>query len=139
MTVQNRLLTNIMYANLFETPNEMLNYWKQLIEIEDQIPLNWLLMGQKLYDVEQYEMAIPVLEKGLNMLEGWGKIESIFSYQLMLAYHKTGLHDKEKQLYNVAKQEHLQNYISTIIKLVYPWMTEIQLPQKDIIKNICLT
>ena len=118
MTLQDRLLTNIMYANLFETPNEMLNYWKQLIEIEDQIPLNWLLMGRNYIDVEQYEMAIPVLEKGLNMLEGWGKIESIFSYQLMLAYHKTGLHEKEKQLFNIAKQDTLAKLYFDIYQIV---------------------
>jgi TolB-like protein/Tfp pilus assembly protein PilF len=106
MTLQNKLLTNIMYAHLFETPNEMLNYWKQMVEIEDQVPLYWYLIGRNYCDVEQYDKAVLMLEKAMEIFKKWdSKPINFISYQLLLAYHKTGFHNKEKELYNIAKQD----------------------------------
>jgi len=121
MTLQNKLLTNIMYAHLFETPNEKLNYWKQMIEIEDQVPSYWFLIGQNFCEVEQYDKAITTLEKAFEICKKWDIKPERASYgHLLDAYHNSGQHNKEKELYNVAKQDtsnKFLNYFQVIISL----------------------
>jgi Tfp pilus assembly protein PilF len=82
----------------------MMEYIKQVRELDDQDPGSTLLMGYGYFVMGQFDKVIPELEKTLEILRKWGKeyIEyfdpSVFGL-LGYSYHKTGQFKKEKKLY----------------------------------------
>ncbi|MDP4223303.1 MAG: hypothetical protein Q8868_08325 [Bacteroidota bacterium] len=97
---------NYAYAVSFETPEEEIRYLKQLKESKDQAPVFYSFSGYAFNRLEEFEKAIPELEKALEMYKKW-KIKPFWSkeyVELGLAYHKTGIYDSEKKLYHTASK-----------------------------------
>jgi tetratricopeptide (TPR) repeat protein/TolB-like protein len=97
---------NYAHAVSFETPEEEIRYLKQLKESKDQAPVLYSFSGYALNRLEQFEKAIPELEKALEMYKKW-KIKPFWSkeyVELGLAYHKTGIYDSEKKLYRTSSK-----------------------------------
>lgn len=108
MPMQLRLLTERAYSLYFETPYEEIKCLRQLLEIDDQAPYTYYGIGRAyLESLQQYEKAIPELEKSLEIYDKWGsKPLWAFNYvHLGHAYHQTGQYKKEEKLYEKAKLE----------------------------------
>ncbi len=105
MPLLQKLMTNWIYAQNFETPQEQIKYIKQLLEIDDQSPDYHFLLGISYLDLYQYDKGIPEYEKALEIHHKWGSKPSYtgnYSH-LGLAYHVTGQYKKEKRLYKKAE------------------------------------
>ena len=107
MPIQMQTLVNRQYALLFETPNEEIKYLRQLIDLDDQLPTTYYLLGVVYYRLFQYDKAIPELEKALEIYNNWNtKPYRVFNYSYLgLAYHETRQYKKEKKLYRKAEKE----------------------------------
>jgi tetratricopeptide (TPR) repeat protein len=102
-----RLALEGTYAFYFETPNEVIKYYRQLLEIDDQNSIALYLIGLSYIQLEQYDKAIPELEKSLEINKKWSA-QTLWSpsYQLLgIAYHKTGQFRKEQRLYKKAEKD----------------------------------
>jgi tetratricopeptide (TPR) repeat protein len=114
---------NIMNAYFNETPYEAIKYFRQLLEIDDQLPDVYTDIGTCYYNLQQYSKAIPEYEKALEIYEKWStKPLWIFNYTLLgEAYHKTGQYKKEEKLYKKAEKDFpghiLIQYFSAILQL----------------------
>jgi tetratricopeptide (TPR) repeat protein len=114
---------NIMNAYFNETPYETIKYFRQLLEIDDQLPDVYTDIGTCYMGLEQYSKAIPEYEKALEIYEKWGtKPLWVFNYSLLgTAYHKTGQYKKEENLYKKAEKDFpghiLIQYFRTILQL----------------------
>jgi len=99
-TTEQELMFNQLYAYFFETPYEEINAIKQLIEIDDQIPLHWHQLGFAYYKLFEYEQAVQSWEQIFRIHEQWGTdFQNPYAYFLMGdAYHKLGEHNKEEEI-----------------------------------------
>ena len=106
MPMQQKIYTNWAYAAFFETPDEEIKYLRQFLEIDDQEPLFYFVLGESYIKLEQFDKAVPEYEKALEIYDKWGsKPMWIQNYiKLGFAYHKTGQYEKEKKLYKKAEQ-----------------------------------
>jgi tetratricopeptide (TPR) repeat protein len=106
MPLQQKIYTNWAYAAFFETPDEEIRYIRQFLEIDDQEPLFYFVLGESYNKLDQFEKAVPEYEKALEIYEKWGsKPMWVQNYiKLGFAYHKTWQYKKEKQLYKNAEQ-----------------------------------
>jgi len=107
MTLREKIETNILYAQYFETPYERIKYLKQLLAIDDQIPIPYHLIGNAYNDLFLYENAIHEFE---TQLEIYKKLNSkprfVLCYtNLGFAYHQLGLFKKERMLYKKAERD----------------------------------
>jgi len=112
MPMQLRLWTNRTYSMFYETPYEEIKYLRQLQEIDDQLPVIYYAIGLAyLWKLDQYDKAIPELEKALEIYEKWDSKPSwVLNYVVLgNAYHKTGQFKKEKKLYRKAEQDFPNN------------------------------
>jgi TolB-like protein/Tfp pilus assembly protein PilF len=108
MPMQLKLLTDREYSMFFETPYEEIKYFRQLQEIDDQLPMTYYGIGRDyLEELYQFDKAIPEFEKALEIYNKWGTKPSwVLNYiQLGRAYHKTGQYKKEKDIYKKAEQD----------------------------------
>ncbi|TFH34756.1 MAG: tetratricopeptide repeat protein [Bacteroidia bacterium] len=107
MPVVTKIWTNWVYAINFESPSEQIKYLRQLLDIDDQSPDVYFLIGQTYNSLNQYDKAIPELEKSLEIFHKWdSKPFWVVNYfQLGLAYYKTGKYKKEKKLYRKAEKD----------------------------------
>ncbi len=108
MPMQLKLWANRSYAMFFETPYEEIKYFRQLLEIDDQLPMVYYGIGRDyLEELFQYDKAIPEFEKALEIYNKWDSKPSwVLDYiQLGRAYHKTGKYKKEKDLYKKAERD----------------------------------
>jgi len=105
MPMQQKIWTNRAYALFFETPYEEIQFVRQLLEIDDQLPLNYYSLGWIYNRLYQYDKAIPEHEKALEIYNKWGTkpLWDANYTGLGLAYHKTGQYKKEKKLYKKAE------------------------------------
>ena len=95
------------YAFSFEPSDEGINYLKQLQQIDDQNANIYYMLGLTYYLQEQYDKAIPELERFYELDRKLGKeFLKINSNYVLLgqAYHKTGQYKKEKKLYKTAEK-----------------------------------
>jgi len=106
MSLKNKILSDWLYANYFESHHEEIEHLEKLNEIDDQLPVVHYLLGLAYYHVKQYDKAIPEFEKSLEIYDRWRiKPTWVFGYTLLgNAYHKTGEYRKERRLYSKAKQ-----------------------------------
>ena len=105
--IQFKIRLNQAYAFCFETPFEEVKYFRQLEELDDQLPSNYYNMGEAYTRIHQYEKAIPEFEKALEIYKKWGR-KPLWAYNYTLtglAYHETGQYLKEKKLYKKAEQD----------------------------------
>jgi TolB-like protein len=96
-----KIWVNWIYAKYHEKSKyEELKYSKQLLEINDRVPLTHWTVGHAYYDMNQYNNAIPELEKTLEIYKSWKTkpLNSSFYEVPIVAYHKIGLFNKEKEL-----------------------------------------
>jgi tetratricopeptide (TPR) repeat protein len=113
MSIQQRLYTNFVYAVCFETPHERIKYLKQLLEIDNKLPHAYFDLGTSYLHLNQYDKAITVYEKSLEIYKEWGsKPWFVPNYTALgSAYHKTGQYKKEKELYFKAEQDFPDDYL----------------------------
>ena len=52
-------------------PHEEIQYLKQLLEIDDQMPFTYYAIGYAYNKIYQYDKAIPEFEKSLAIYEKW--------------------------------------------------------------------
>jgi len=107
LSLYQKLYAELWYALTFETPNNAINYLRQLQELDDQIPSVYYLSGYCYSGLGQYDKAIPEYEKALEIYKGWDSKPQVVWYYTVLgsAYHKTGQYKKEKELYIEAEQD----------------------------------
>jgi tetratricopeptide (TPR) repeat protein len=107
MSMPQKIYTEYMYSNLFETPYEVIKHLKRLEEIDNQVPNIFDLCGYKYNELQQYDKAIYALERAQEIYDRWGsKPWWVINYSsLGFAYHKIGNYKKEKEIYIRAQQE----------------------------------
>jgi tetratricopeptide (TPR) repeat protein len=93
-----------IYADIFESPEERIKYLNQGSQLDDQNPTNHWLLGNSYSGINQYEKAIPELEKAIELLHKWGVDDSYYYRDLADAYHKSGQFEKEKRLFKKAEK-----------------------------------
>ncbi|MGD0756615.1 MAG: hypothetical protein ABR927_16315 [Bacteroidales bacterium] len=91
------------YALSFE-PGEVIKCLRQIQEIDDQNPNIPFLTGNVYNSMNQYDKAIPLYEKNIEMAQKLG-VENNYGYAALgETYHKTGQYKEEKKIYNKAEQ-----------------------------------
>jgi tetratricopeptide (TPR) repeat protein len=102
--IQYRPWINYAHAVSFETPEEEVRYLRELKESGDQAPVYYSFSGYAYNRFQQFDKAIPELEKALEMYRKWDTrpFWSKEYAELGLAYHKMGDFVKEKKLYHAA-------------------------------------
>ena len=111
MPLQLKINTNRVYALLFETRHEEVNYLRQLQELDDLLPGTYYSLGYAYSNMFQFEQAIPEYEKALEIYNKLGiKPAWVFNYtQLGEAYNKTRQYKKEEKLYKEAEKDFPDN------------------------------
>jgi tetratricopeptide (TPR) repeat protein len=110
MPLQYKNTANWIHALLFETPREAINYLRQSLEIDDQMPGPYYLIGMHYNSLYQFEQAIPEFEKAENLYKKWHTKPGFSNYtSLGYAYHKTGHYKNEKKLYRKAEHDYPGN------------------------------
>ncbi len=110
MPIQNKNTANWIHALLFETPREAINYLRQSLEIDDQMPGPYYLIGMHYNSLYQFDQAIPEFEKAENLYKKWHIKPGFSNYtSLGYAYHKTGQYKKEKKIYRKAEHDYPGN------------------------------
>jgi tetratricopeptide (TPR) repeat protein len=129
MPIYFKTYANIINAYFNETPYETIKFYKQLLEIDDQLPDVYTDIGSCYLNLQEYSKAIPEYEKALEIYEKWGtKPLWVFNYvNLGLAFHRSGQYNKEEKLYKKAEEEFPDN-----INLCY-YQATLELTQKDTI------
>jgi tetratricopeptide (TPR) repeat protein len=107
MPMIQELYTNWVYASYFETPYEEIKYLREMVDIDDQLPMAFYILGYNYLLLNQYDKAIQALEKVLEIRRKWGlKPSWIYNYTTLgESYHKTGKYNKEAKLYKKAEQD----------------------------------
>jgi tetratricopeptide (TPR) repeat protein len=125
-----KIYANIMNAYYNETRYDVIKYFRQLLEIDDQLPDVYSDIGTCFSDLQEYSKAIPEYEKALEIYEKWGtKPIWVFNYTYLgYAYHKTGQYKKEEKLYKKAEEDFPGD-----INILYN-QTVLQLAEKDTIR-----
>jgi len=113
MPLQLKIITNRVYAILFESPIEEIKYLRQLQELDDLVPSYFYSSGYAYSRMLQFEKAIPEYEKALEIYDKSGiKPSWVFNYvQLGDAYNKTGQYKKENKLYKKAEKDFPDNLV----------------------------
>ncbi len=107
MPVQLKLVTDIVYAEFFETPEEQILCWKQILTIDDHQHAYLYMLGQAYCKLYQYDKAIPAFEKAIEVCDKLD-IKPFWAYYytaLGEAYHETGEYRKENKLYKRAEKD----------------------------------
>jgi tetratricopeptide (TPR) repeat protein len=103
-----KIWANLLYARYHEkSMTEELKYAKQLLEINDRIPLTHWTVGLPYYQMNQYDNAIPEFKTTLEIYKSWGTkpLNSNFYEVLIIAYHETGRYKEEKELIKKASAD----------------------------------
>ncbi len=101
-----------IHAFVFESPRKAISCLRQSLEIDDQRPGPYYLIGMHYNSLLEYDKAIPEFEKALDLYKKWGAKPGYGFYtSLGFAYHKTGLFKKEKKLYGRAEKDYPENAI----------------------------
>jgi len=96
-----------LYAMLFETPREEIKCLNQLLEIDDQNPYIYYELGRIYVALDQYDKAISVMKKNLEIYKKWGSKPRWAQEYIMLGYafQMTYMYRKEKKLFKKAVQD----------------------------------
>jgi tetratricopeptide (TPR) repeat protein len=110
MPLQYKNTANWIHALLFETPREAINCLRQSLEIDDQMPGPYYLLGMHYNSLNQFDQAIPEFEKAENLYKKWHNKPGYSNYtSLGYAYHKTGHYKKERKIYRKAEHDYPGN------------------------------
>lgn len=112
MPLPEKLYANALYAAFFETVYEEIKNWSLIIEYDDQMPVPYSNLAGPYESLHQYEKAISLREKELEIYDKWdSKPRWSVSYgSLGRLYHLTGQYRKEKKLYRKAEQYFPDDY-----------------------------
>jgi tetratricopeptide (TPR) repeat protein len=112
MTDFQKIFADVVYAGVFLTPNEAITCVNQLLDVDDELPQAYYMLGYLYDNLQKYDKVIPPLEKSLEIFDRWNvKPIWIANYwYLGNAYHKTGQYRKEKRLYKKAEQDFPDNF-----------------------------
>jgi adenylate cyclase len=100
----NRLAASSTYAEVYDSYEERIKYFRQMQQIDDQTPsISWLI-GNSYIQLRQYKKAIPDLERSIEIYHKWGIDVDWYYRDLGNAYHNTGQYKKEKALYKRAEK-----------------------------------
>ncbi|MBN1183172.1 MAG: tetratricopeptide repeat protein [Bacteroidales bacterium] len=107
VSIYMKAVLNHTYTYFFGTINEDIKCLKQILAIDDQLPVFYFVLGQDYNYIKQFDKAIPELEKSIEIYKEWdSKPGWVLNYtELGFAYHKTGQYNKEKKLYKKAEQD----------------------------------
>jgi tetratricopeptide (TPR) repeat protein len=102
MDLGNSIWAGWAYATVFESKETQLKYLSQYLQIDDQIPGIYFIIGCTYNGLKQYEKAIPEFEKALGIAKTWAK-DWLHDEYLYLnfgdAYQKMGQYKKALKLY----------------------------------------
>jgi tetratricopeptide (TPR) repeat protein len=112
MTDFQKIFADVIYAVVFLTPNETIKCVNRLLEVDDELPATYYMLGFLYDNLQKYDKVIPPLEKSLEIYDKWDVKPVWFAnyYYLGNAYHKTGQYKKEKKLYKKAEQDFPDNF-----------------------------
>ena len=112
MAIQEKIWADVVYSDYFETPYESIKYLGLLIELDDRMPVAYSMMASRYAELGQYDKAIPLKEKELEIYSEWGSRPrwSATYAELGLYYHKTGQTGKEKRIYIKAAYDFPDDY-----------------------------
>jgi len=127
MSMLEKLYANTLYAAFFETIYEQIKYWSLIIDYDEQMPVPYSNLAGCYETLHQYEKAISLREKELEIYDKWdSRPRWCLSYtSLGKLYHLTGLYGKERQLYRKAEQDFPDDY-----SVLY-WQAVLALTEKD--------
>jgi len=102
-----RLLAEKNYVSFFETPADEARYYEFMLEIDDKYPGTYYDFGLLYYNMEQFDKAIPLFEKSLELYDRFDeKPYWIFNYSLLgYCYFTTGQYKKIEKLYTKAEKD----------------------------------
>jgi len=107
MPEQEKLWADIIYARFFETPDEVIKYFKLLVAYDDEMPVAHSNLGGAYFGLGLYDLAITEFEKEFEIYKKWDSKPrwSQSFIGLATAYHKMGMYEKEKELYEKAERD----------------------------------
>jgi tetratricopeptide (TPR) repeat protein len=107
MPIAQNIHISWLYSLLFETPKEEIKSLDQLLELDDQFPPTYYELGRIYVALAQYDKAITVLEKALEIYQKWESKPKWANDYIMLgySYHETSRYKEEKKLYKKAEQD----------------------------------
>ena len=117
-------IANFTYAVYFETPVEQIKYMKEGLEYNEESPTYYWNIGDVYNRLYQYDKAIQVFEKALEIWNKWGsKPIWVYGYtSLGYAYQKTGQYAKAEGIYKKAEKDFPDDpdllYVESILSLV---------------------
>lgn len=120
MPIMQKQLTNWLYANNFQTPQEEIISLKDFLKTDDLSPTIHFILGDTYKGLHEYDKAISEYEKSLELLKKWElKPQWIYSYSYLgEAYHNTGNYKKEKRCYKKAGKDFPDDPVLTFRKAV---------------------
>ncbi len=112
-SLEQQLIIKQLNAYFYETPNEEIKCFKQLLEIDDLNPMYWHLMGSSHYRILEYEEALKCWEKAVEIPQKWGThFHNPYIYFLMgHVYHEIGEHKKEDEIYELGLEYFPENFM----------------------------
>jgi tetratricopeptide (TPR) repeat protein/AraC-like DNA-binding protein len=107
MNLEEKLYTEMLYAEFFQTPYEVIKSLKELDRLDNESPPVHYNLGGNYRYLHQYDKAISEYRKALDIYNKWGSRPLEVEYYTVLgqAYHKTGQYKKEKNLYRKALED----------------------------------
>jgi AraC-like DNA-binding protein/TolB-like protein/Tfp pilus assembly protein PilF len=107
MTIPQKGYASAIYASCYETPNESITAYRNIIGFDDQLPDVHSDLGSVYCYLYQYDNAIPEFKRTLEIYDKWGVKPFWGTYYswLALAYQKTGQYRKEKKVLSRAEKE----------------------------------
>jgi tetratricopeptide (TPR) repeat protein len=106
LSVRLQLYVNYFYAMYFQTPEEEIKYFRQVLDYDNQSPADHAILGFSYIKIYQFDKAISEIEKAFEIYKKWGsKTIGNYNYTLLgLAYHNTGKYKEEQELYKNAER-----------------------------------
>jgi Tfp pilus assembly protein PilF len=107
MQTRMQLYVDYFYAAFFQTPEEEIKYFRQVLDYDELVPSDHAILGFSYNKIGLYDKAISEIEKAFDIYRKWGsKAFGNYNYtELGKAYHKIGNYNKEQELYRNAEKD----------------------------------
>ncbi len=101
---KSQLILEAVRAGFDRKMDEVVRWYKKILEIDPQLRWVWFNVGYTYIKTEQYDEAIPPLEKALELSRQWGSTWQWVwvYYHLGTAYHKVGKPGRAIELHEEA-------------------------------------
>ncbi|MDZ7634901.1 MAG: tetratricopeptide repeat protein [Bacteroidales bacterium] len=102
-----KLWSDWVYAQYFETPKEEITCLKELLDLDDQSATACYVLGDAYAELKLYDEATRAYERAFEIYEQWdSKPKWVWDYvSLGDMYHKTGKFREERRLYKKAEKD----------------------------------